>query len=206
MLSTEPFSAPCKHERLQPELRKSAVPPAIMKEVQHSMAALGPLYYCIVAHPLHRATVSVVDNLCQPLSCLQDAMRSAEKAGTEECPVKMKLLAPPLYVLTTQTLEKNKGIEALTAACSICKKVIDGHKGRLVIKEAARAVSERDDRLLNDQVCTAYRQQSVGALRIVLASCFMSKVSVPLDICPWAGIHSGSHVQRACKIERPKLS
>lgn len=82
----------------------------------------------------------------------QEAMRSAEKAGTEDCPVKMKLLAPPLYVLTTQTLEKNKGVDALTAACDVCKKAIEGRKGRLVIKEAARAVSERDDRLLNDQV------------------------------------------------------
>ena len=65
--------------------------------------------------------------------------------------MKMKLLAPPLYVLTTQTLEKVKGIEALTEACDICRQVIESHKGRLVVKEAARAVSERDDRLLNDQ-------------------------------------------------------
>lgn len=82
----------------------------------------------------------------------QDAMRTAEGAGSEDCPVKMKLLAPPLYVLTTQTLDKAKGVEALTAACAECKRVIEGHKGRMVIKEAARAVSERDDRLLNDQV------------------------------------------------------
>lgn len=33
-------------------------------------------------------------------------MRKAEAAGTEECPVKIKLVAPPLYVLTTQTLDK----------------------------------------------------------------------------------------------------
>jgi translation initiation factor 2 subunit 1 len=33
-------------------------------------------------------------------------MRRAEEAGTQECPVKIKLVAPPLYVLTTQTLEK----------------------------------------------------------------------------------------------------
>jgi hypothetical protein len=32
---------------------------------------------------------------------LQEAMRAAEKVSTEECPVKMKLVAPPLYVLTT---------------------------------------------------------------------------------------------------------
>lgn len=40
---------------------------------------------------------------------LQDAMRKAEAAGTEECPVKIKLVAPPLYVLTTQTLDKVGG-------------------------------------------------------------------------------------------------
>ena len=33
-------------------------------------------------------------------------MRKAEAAGSEECPVKIKLVAPPLYVLTTQTLDK----------------------------------------------------------------------------------------------------
>lgn len=33
-------------------------------------------------------------------------MRNAEAAGNEYCPVKIKLVAPPLYVLTTQTLDK----------------------------------------------------------------------------------------------------
>ncbi len=39
---------------------------------------------------------------------------AAEAVSTEECPVKMKLVAPPLYVLTTQTLDKVKGVEVLT--------------------------------------------------------------------------------------------
>ena len=39
-----------------------------------------------------------------------------------------------------QTLEKLKGIEVLTEACSACKASIDKRKGRLVVKEAARAV------------------------------------------------------------------
>ncbi|KAK9843518.1 hypothetical protein WJX81_006918 [Elliptochloris bilobata] len=83
---------------------------------------------------------------------IQEAMRAAEATSTEECPVKIKLVAPPLYVLTTNTLEKVKGIEVLTEACSACKASIDKRKGRLVVKEAARAVSERDDRLLTDQL------------------------------------------------------
>jgi translation initiation factor 2 alpha subunit (eIF-2alpha) len=33
-------------------------------------------------------------------------MRKAESVGNEDCPVKIKLVAAPLYVLTTQTLDK----------------------------------------------------------------------------------------------------
>jgi translation initiation factor 2 alpha subunit (eIF-2alpha) len=33
-------------------------------------------------------------------------MKKAEAAGNDNCPVKIKLVAPPLYVLTTQTLDK----------------------------------------------------------------------------------------------------
>lgn len=42
-----------------------------------------------------------------------------------------------------QTLEKAKGIEVLTEACSACKAAIEKRKGRLVVKEAARAVRIR---------------------------------------------------------------
>lgn len=83
---------------------------------------------------------------------IKSAMRAAEAMSTEECVVKMKLVAPPLYVLTTQTLDKNKGVEALTAACDACAKSIEKSKGKLVVKEAARAVSERDDRLLAEKM------------------------------------------------------
>ncbi len=33
--------------------------------------------------------------------------------AVQDCAVRMKLVAPPLYVLTTQTLDKNQGIEVL---------------------------------------------------------------------------------------------
>ena len=69
----------------------------------------------------------------------------------------MKLVAPPLYVLTTQTLDKNKGVEVLTAACEACAKSIEKARGKLVVKEAARAVSERDDRLLAEKASGHWR-------------------------------------------------
>lgn len=93
----------------------------------------------------------------------------------------MKLVAPPLYVLTTQTLDKNKGVEVLTRACEACTAAIEQERGRLVVKEAARAVSERDDRCVlavlavlagsDWQACTAVLHISMGHHSIRVLAC-----------------------------------
>ncbi|KAJ3704896.1 hypothetical protein LUZ61_008601 [Rhynchospora tenuis] len=83
---------------------------------------------------------------------IQKAMRKAESVGNDDCPVKIKLVAAPLYVLTTQTLDKNQGISVLTNAIKACSEEIEKYKGKLIVKEAARAVSEREDKLLAEQM------------------------------------------------------
>ena len=84
---------------------------------------------------------------------IKDAMRVAQAASKDsECVVNMKLVAPPLYVLTTQTLDKEAGIKLLEEAIAAASACIDGHKGRLLVKEGARAVSERDEKLLAEKL------------------------------------------------------
>ncbi|XP_022988418.1 eukaryotic translation initiation factor 2 subunit alpha homolog [Cucurbita pepo subsp. pepo] len=83
---------------------------------------------------------------------IKEAMRKAEAVGNDDCPVKIKLVAPPLYVLTTQTLDKEQGITVLEKAIIACTEAIEHHKGKLVVKEAPRAVSERDDKLLAEHM------------------------------------------------------
>ncbi|CAL0320338.1 unnamed protein product [Lupinus luteus] len=83
---------------------------------------------------------------------IKEAMRKAEAAGNDDCPVKIKLVAPPLYVLTTQTLDKDQGIQVLSNAIVSCTESIEKHKGKLIVKEAPRAVSERDDNLLAEHM------------------------------------------------------
>jgi translation initiation factor 2 subunit 1 len=79
-------------------------------------------------------------------------MRQAESLSTDDIEIKMKLVAPPLYVLTTQTLDKNRGLELLREACDKCKSTIESHKGKLDVKSQARIVSAQDDKLLDDQL------------------------------------------------------
>lgn len=99
-----------------------------------------------------RADVELTCFQYDGIESIKTAIRAAEACSTEDCAVKMKLVAPPLYVLTTQTLDKQKGVDVLTVACEACLKSIEGAKGKLVVKEAARAVSERDDRLLAEKL------------------------------------------------------
>eukprot|EP01024_Parvocaulis_polyphysoides_P028654 TRINITY_DN2586_c1_g1_i1.p5 TRINITY_DN2586_c1_g1~~TRINITY_DN2586_c1_g1_i1.p5 ORF type:complete len:193 (-),score=46.00 TRINITY_DN2586_c1_g1_i1:561-1094(-) len=80
---------------------------------------------------------------------IQEAMRAAKNCSDEQQEVSIKLIAPPLYVLSTQTLDKSRGIEVLKNACEACREVIEERKGKLLIKEAARVVSEQEDHLLN---------------------------------------------------------
>ena len=50
---------------------------------------------------MHRYTTGSKNGLPPLRLSAQEAMRAAEATSTEECPVKIKLVAPPLYVLTT---------------------------------------------------------------------------------------------------------
>ena len=92
---------------------------------------------------------------------IKDAMRAAEAATAEsggsssedaQVKVKVSLVASPLYVVTTQTLYKDKGVELVDLAVAAAGKAIEAKGGKIVIKEAARAVSERDDRLLAEKM------------------------------------------------------
>lgn len=89
---------------------------------------------------------------CHAPGCVQEAMRTAEKLSTDDIEVKMKLVAPPLYVLTTQTLEKARGLELLRDACDRCREVMEERRGKIVVKSEARVVSAQEDKLLDDQL------------------------------------------------------
>lgn len=83
---------------------------------------------------------------------IKEAMRKAQAEGNDDCPVKIVLVGPPLYVLNTQTLDKEQGITVLNKAIAACTEEIQRHEGKLIVKEAPRAVSEREDKLLSDHM------------------------------------------------------
>ena len=86
-------------------------------------------------------------------------MRAAAAVGTEDCKVKVSLVASPLYVVTCSTLEKDFGVKLVDAAVAAAQASVEKAGGKIVIKEAARAVSERDDRLLAEKMEKLQKEQ-----------------------------------------------
>lgn len=83
---------------------------------------------------------------------IRSAMRAAEAVSTETCEIKASLVASPLYVFTTQTADKKRGIEALASAIDAAAATISHANGTLNVKEHPRTVSERDDRVLAEKL------------------------------------------------------
>lgn len=63
---------------------------------------------------------------------------AGQALSTEVIPVRVQLIAPPLYVMTTSCLDKVAGIDALTAAIGAVKAVIEARGGQLFVKMAVR--------------------------------------------------------------------
>eukprot|EP00163_Fabomonas_tropica_P003196 TRINITY_DN1267_c0_g2_i1.p1 TRINITY_DN1267_c0_g2~~TRINITY_DN1267_c0_g2_i1.p1 ORF type:complete len:302 (-),score=99.60 TRINITY_DN1267_c0_g2_i1:473-1378(-) len=80
---------------------------------------------------------------------IKAAIRDGEASGTEETPIKIKLVAPPLYVIITTAHVPTEGIEVVTNAIETCKKTLEEEGGQLIVKNEARVVNERDDKKLN---------------------------------------------------------
>ncbi|KAG4989836.1 hypothetical protein JHK85_032819 [Glycine max] len=116
------------------------VVPAVSEEVKDSL--VKNIRRRMTPQPLKiRADIEMKCFQFDGVLHIKEAMHKAEAAGNDDCPVKIKLVAPPLYVLTTQTLDKEQGILVLNNAIASCTEAIEQHKGKLVVKEAARAVS-----------------------------------------------------------------
>lgn len=92
-----------------------------------------------------RADVEVTCFGYEGIDAVKTALRCAEAKTTEETQVKVKLVSPPLYVLTCQTLDKHAGIAVLEAAIKEIEVNIRGAGGSAVVKMAPKAVTENDD-------------------------------------------------------------
>lgn len=92
-----------------------------------------------------RADIDVTCFAYDGIDAVKNALRTAEALNTPETPVKVKLVSPPLYVLTSQCLEKSQGIAILEQAIQAISENIKNNDGKCEVRMAPKAVTENDD-------------------------------------------------------------
>lgn len=96
-----------------------------------------------------RSDVEVACFDYEGIDAVKRALAAGESLSTEEIPIKAKLVAPPLYVLTTQCMEKAKGLELMGLAIEKMEGTIKAANGQLVVKMKPKVVSEHDEKVLD---------------------------------------------------------
>ncbi|KAI0189233.1 translation initiation factor 2, alpha subunit [Astrocystis sublimbata] len=92
-----------------------------------------------------RADIEVTCFAYEGIDAIKTALRTAEAHNTEENQVKVRLVSPPLYVLTSMCLDKSVGIARLEEAIVEVRNSITSAGGQLVVKMEPKAVTDSDD-------------------------------------------------------------
>ncbi|KAF1992463.1 hypothetical protein K402DRAFT_388119 [Aulographum hederae CBS 113979] len=92
-----------------------------------------------------RADVDVTCFGYEGIDAVKTALRKAEAKNTAENMVKVKLVSPPLYVLTSQCFDKNVGITMLEESIKDMTASIEAAGGKCTVKMAPKAVTENEE-------------------------------------------------------------
>jgi translation initiation factor 2 subunit 1 len=86
------------------------------------------------------------------IDAIREALFAGMALGTDQNPIKIKLIAPPIYVLSTTTLEKEVGIGLLNQAIEVIKDKVTAKGGKIDVKMAPKAVSIKEETELADMM------------------------------------------------------
>lgn len=99
-----------------------------------------------------RADIEVACYKYEGVDAVKAALTKGLELSTEDMPIKINLIAPPLYVMTTQTLERIEGLAALEKATEVVKTAIESMGGMFNIQMQPKVVSDTDEQELARQL------------------------------------------------------
>ncbi|TIA88351.1 hypothetical protein E3P99_02631 [Wallemia hederae] len=79
------------------------------------------------------------------IDAIKGALKACEALQTETIPIKIKLVAPPLYVVSTTSTDKQGGLALLEKAVQVVQDEMSKYGGQVNIKMKPKAVSESED-------------------------------------------------------------
>merc|ERR1711962_96 len=79
------------------------------------------------------------------IDAVKEALRAGIGAGNPEIPIKINLIAPPVYVMTCSTPDKTDGLAVLTEGCKAVEEKIVAPGGNFAIQMAPKVVTATDE-------------------------------------------------------------
>merc|ERR1712062_583975 len=89
-----------------------------------------------------------------------DALRAGIACSTDVVPIKINLIAPPLYVMTTSTPEKADGLKLLEDACTVVEENITKAGGSFNFQMKPKVVTSTDEADLAKQLEKAEQENA----------------------------------------------
>lgn len=99
-----------------------------------------------------RADVEVSCYSYEGIDAIKTALKEGLKLTTEEKPIKINLIAPPVYVVTSSSLDREEGVKLLQEVIDKIKISIESFKGRFKVKMAPKVVTDLDEAELARQM------------------------------------------------------
>ncbi|KAH7906769.1 eukaryotic translation initiation factor 2 subunit alpha [Hygrophoropsis aurantiaca] len=94
------------------------------------------------------------------IDAIKKALKAGEKESNETVPIKAKLVAPPLYVLSTNATDKFAAVDRLERAIESIQNSIEEQGGALVVKMKPKAVSETEEQDLAQLMAKAGQENA----------------------------------------------
>ena len=92
-----------------------------------------------------RADIEVTCFSYEGIDAIKEGLTLGESSGPAEAPISIKLIAPPMYVMTCMTLDKDIGIESLNSAIEQISTFITAKGGSVDVKMAPKAVTDHEE-------------------------------------------------------------
>jgi len=107
-----------------------------------------------------RADIEVSCYTYEGIDAVKDALRSGIACSTEVVPIKINLIAPPLYVMTTSTTEKTDGMKIMEDACKAVEDRIASLGGTFNFHMKPKVVTATDEADLAKQLERAEQENA----------------------------------------------
>lgn len=99
-----------------------------------------------------RADVEVLCYAYEGIDAVKHALREGLALATEEIPLKINLIAPPIYVISVTLFNEESGVEAVRAAMDVIKVAIENAGGTFNVKLEPKVVTDREDQKLQEEM------------------------------------------------------